>query len=339
MAQTLTDWELIVCDSYSDDGSWEYLQQFADDERVKLYQVPKEGLYAGWNECLERAIGEYVYIATMDDTCEPDFLERMVEALGKAEGGKPKVEGDNLSRQRPVDVAVCGLDIIDEDGKLVLDHSLVRWPKKLYGSWMETPHLRDGATEFILHACLGIIWGSITAVMFRRSLLGRIGFFRTDRGSQADEEWEMRASLASDIVYVPEKLATWRVHGKQATSNLKPMNRTNLDCLESVLNDSSAGIPDEWKNRPGWKEKITHICRTEYQDSLGLYRNVLRHAPKNFLHGAWEAAKSESGFLLRQVLRGFAWSSDFSPDPFAQARELIELFECEWPPKGVKGRT
>ncbi len=28
LAQTLTDWELIVCDSYSNDGTWEYFQQF-----------------------------------------------------------------------------------------------------------------------------------------------------------------------------------------------------------------------------------------------------------------------------------------------------------------------
>jgi len=36
LTQTRTDWELIVCDSYSDDGTWEYLQQFKDDSRVRL---------------------------------------------------------------------------------------------------------------------------------------------------------------------------------------------------------------------------------------------------------------------------------------------------------------
>jgi hypothetical protein len=92
LSQTLTDWELIVCDSFSDDGTWEYLQQFKDDPRVRLYQVPKEGLYAGWNECLRRCRGEYVYMATADDTCEASLLEKMVGALEKAESGKRKAE-------------------------------------------------------------------------------------------------------------------------------------------------------------------------------------------------------------------------------------------------------
>ena len=92
LSQTLEDWELIVCDSYSDDGTWEALREFAGDERISLYQVPREGLYAGWNECFERARGEYVYIAPVDDTCEPDILEKMVEALGRAEGGRLKAE-------------------------------------------------------------------------------------------------------------------------------------------------------------------------------------------------------------------------------------------------------
>ena len=50
LEQTLTGWELIVCDSFSNDGTWEYLQQYNGDPRFRLYQVPREGLYAGWNE-------------------------------------------------------------------------------------------------------------------------------------------------------------------------------------------------------------------------------------------------------------------------------------------------
>lgn len=413
MAQTLTDWELIVCDSYSDDGSWEFLQQFADDGRIRLYQVPRAGLYAGWNECLKRCRGEYVYIATVDDTCEATFLEKMVGALekrgvlgssslvlgremgegGRAEGGRLKVEkrdqtgGNRGSREkewalrksvvsgqkevenqeppdqgpgtkdqglgtkdqgpgtkdqghirRPVDIAVCGFDVIDDAGEVLPDHSAARWPKQFYGEWLNTQHIRDGRTEFILHACLGIVWWTVSSVVFRKSLLDRIGLFRMDRGSQGDEEWEMRAALASDITYVPESLATWRVHGDQATGKLKDINRTNLDCFESVLNDDESGIPDEWKTIPKWKKKITHICRTEYLDSLGLYRNVLRQNPRAFLAGVKEAAMNAPGFLLTQAMRGFSWFPQMSPDPIDAAHKLIEMFDCKWPPQRAEQR-
>ena len=376
MAQTLTDWELIVCDSYSDDGSWEFLQQFADDGRIRLYQVPRAGLYAGWNECLKRCRGEYVYIATVDDTCEATFLEKMVEALekrgvlgssslvlgremgegGRVESGRLKAEIENEGPpdqgpgtkdqepvdqghiRRPVDIAVCGFDVIDDAGEVLPDHSAARWPKQFYGEWLNTQHIRDGRTEFILHACLGIIWWTVSSVVFRKSLLDRIGLFRMDRGSQGDEEWEMRAALASDIAYVPEKLATWRVHGDQATGKLKSINRTNLDCFESVLNDDESGIPDEWKAIQGWKKKITHICRTEYLDSFGLYRNVLRQNPRAFLAGVKEAAMNAPGFLLTQAMRGFSWFPQMSPDPIDAAHKLIEMFDCKWPPQRAEQR-
>lgn len=366
MSQTCEDWELIVSDNFSDDGSWELLQEYAKDPRVVLFQSPRTGMYGNWNNCLRRARGKYVYIATADDTMSPGLIAEMVGALENVECREWTVESgpgsvgrrkltvgrDELGTQsslsslhsplstlyrspRPVDIAVCGFDVIDEGAGVVPDHSAGRWPKSFYGDWMSTAHLRDGRTEFILHACLGIIWWTITAVVFRRSLLDRIGLFRTDRGSQADEEWEMRAALASDIAFVPEKLATWRVHGDQATGKLKSVNRTNLDCLEAVLNDDAAGIPDDWKRVPRWREKITHICRTEHLDSFGLYRNVLRRNPKLFINALVGALRREPGFALRQAVRGFPWSPGMSPDPIAYARELIELLGCAWPPRDV----
>ena len=103
-SQTLREWELIVCDSYSCDGAWEYFQTYKYDPRVQLYQVPREGVYAGWNECLRRARGEYVYIATSDDTAKPELLERMVGVLQK---------------HPDVDLAVCRFEFIDEAGTVM----------------------------------------------------------------------------------------------------------------------------------------------------------------------------------------------------------------------------
>ena len=47
--QTFTDWELIVYDSYSDDGSWEYIQELAAREpRMRISQGPREGTPDSW---------------------------------------------------------------------------------------------------------------------------------------------------------------------------------------------------------------------------------------------------------------------------------------------------
>src|SRR5688572_20016405 len=79
VGQTYPDWELIVSDNYSDDGAWEFFEALASkDPRVDAAQAPRQGLYANWNRCIERARGEFVYIATSDDTMAPDCLEKMV---------------------------------------------------------------------------------------------------------------------------------------------------------------------------------------------------------------------------------------------------------------------
>ena len=321
--QTLTDWDLIICDSFSNDGTWEYLQQYQGDSRFHLFRVPREGLYAGWNECLRRCSGEYIYIATADDTCAPRFLEFMVEGL----------------RRAPVNVqlAVCDLSFIDGSG-MTIPHS-TRWlARTFYGDWLLERHIRSGKTEFLIQAALGIVWWSVTAFVFHRTILDRIGLFRIDRGTQADGEWEMRAALASDILYLSQPLATWRVHGDQATATIPPMCRDTLDSLEAVLNDPCSGIPKEWQEVEGWKSVISHVARTSYLGTLHLYRGNLRRNPQVFLQGVARAFRREPLFLLRQCMNGFSWDPKHSPDPFRQAASLIRIFDCEWPPRALGHR-
>ncbi len=106
-AQTLTDWELLVYDSYSDDGAWEYITSVAEHEpRMRAWQGPREGTPGSWTPCLREARGRYVYIATSDDTMAPDCLEQLVAALEANPG---------------CDVAHCMLRPVDERGELVSD--------------------------------------------------------------------------------------------------------------------------------------------------------------------------------------------------------------------------
>ena len=110
--QTLRDWEMFVYDSYSDDGGWELIRQrAAGDNRIRITQGPREGPYPAWNECLRQTTGEFVYIATSDDTMAPDCLEKMVAAL---------------DRHQDCDLAHCPFIAIDERGAPV---AAPRWPE------------------------------------------------------------------------------------------------------------------------------------------------------------------------------------------------------------------
>jgi glycosyltransferase involved in cell wall biosynthesis len=204
-AQTFSDWELIVYDNYSDDGAWELFQATARKHpRMRIAQAPREGMYANWNNCIRAARGEYVYIATSDDTMTPDCLEQMVGAL---------------ERNPDCGVCHCCLEVIDESGKPVRSREAwENWePQKYFGEWVHIPHIRRAPHDGVLYFGLYTVYTSITQLLIRRRVFERLGLFLTNCGSHADFEWGMRVGLNENVVHVPKKLATWRQHSLQAT--------------------------------------------------------------------------------------------------------------------------
>ena len=57
MAQTMTDWHLVVYDSYSSDDTLSILSEYQSDPRVRLLLGPKEGIYKAWNALRQHVRG------------------------------------------------------------------------------------------------------------------------------------------------------------------------------------------------------------------------------------------------------------------------------------------
>lgn len=98
MAQTYTDYELVVIDDCSPDISYQLLTdefQFpfvdcnksdnllckGENPKLKYYRndenIGGNSLVAQWNHCIQYAKGKYIIIATDDDLYEPNFLEEI----------------------------------------------------------------------------------------------------------------------------------------------------------------------------------------------------------------------------------------------------------------------
>src|SRR5438132_13902087 len=73
LAQVYIDWEAIVLDSGSTDGSWEFFKSIASaDPRFQLHRIPREGVYAALNRGIPLATGEFLHFATCDATMAPE---------------------------------------------------------------------------------------------------------------------------------------------------------------------------------------------------------------------------------------------------------------------------
>jgi len=83
LAQTYTNFELIISDNDSNDGTWELVQGYAGrDMRIKLYrQVTNIHSYRNFSFVLSKAEGKYFMWAAVDDLWLPEFIDSMVAEL------------------------------------------------------------------------------------------------------------------------------------------------------------------------------------------------------------------------------------------------------------------
>jgi signal transduction histidine kinase len=86
LAQTYADFELIICDNASHDGTRQICESYAArDERVRyLGSDVNHGAAWNYNRALRSATGRYFKWAAHDDLCAPTYLERCVEVLDRA---------------------------------------------------------------------------------------------------------------------------------------------------------------------------------------------------------------------------------------------------------------
>ncbi|MEQ9235234.1 glycosyltransferase family 2 protein [Coleofasciculus sp. E2-BRE-01] len=75
--QTYFDWEMLIVDNGSTDGSWEIVQQ-VQDSRIQIMQSLKPGPGAARNYGLTHAQGEWIQFLDADDLLTPNHLEEQL---------------------------------------------------------------------------------------------------------------------------------------------------------------------------------------------------------------------------------------------------------------------
>lgn len=193
LAQTFTDFEVLIGDDGSTDNSVEILQPFLRDPRFKLIRwKPNRGMHFGVVVLLNAARGRYWCPPGTDDILEPKFLERRVPWLASRaeavlihgpakwidENDKPYVTDvtgralPELSRRIPE--TLSGERML----RVLLQHNLINWPSTLvrmdltrqvlpfFVPWWH--HTLDWALWIMLAATgFDFIWDSEPMIQYR----------------------------------------------------------------------------------------------------------------------------------------------------------------------------
>ncbi len=78
LQQTFSDFELLIVDDGSNDGTSDFCNQLAaQDSRIQIFHKENGGASSARNLGLKHAIGDYILFIDGDDTIEPDLLEQI----------------------------------------------------------------------------------------------------------------------------------------------------------------------------------------------------------------------------------------------------------------------
>ncbi|PPF82457.1 glycosyl transferase [Subtercola sp. Z020] len=192
LAQTYTDFELIIADHSSTDGTKAIIERYASDARITVLDTESGGgALRNWNRVTEAASGTYLKLVCGDDILYPRSLEVQVAAIEAA----PEVT-----------LVASTRDIVDARGVVVVPR------RGLAGITGTVP----GPTAVRRTVVVGSnIFGEPACVLLRRDTLVKVGLWDSQFPYLIDETTYSRVLLEGDFRAVPEPLAAFRISDSQ----------------------------------------------------------------------------------------------------------------------------
>lgn len=272
LAQTYSDFELIISDNASTDQTEVICRAYAaKDRRIRYYRNHKNlGLGRNYSRVFELATGEYFKWAASDDLCKPDHLARCLAVL---------------DMDSTVVLAYPKSRFIDETGKL-LDVNDPGWDLR-----------SEDAYERFRYVIYAGHWVNAIYGLIRRHVLSKTRLMPSYPGG--DYRLLGEISLAGKLFEIPEYLHLRRLHPGASSQNT-----TNLPWMLELHKGKRGYVC-----LPLWQLSADHlmsIIRSELSiaQKLSLVGSLLRHM-------RWEQQQllEELAFAFKTYLSGLARKS------------------------------
>lgn len=225
LSQTYRNFELVIVDDGSSDGSAELIRKYAAENAcIRPFFRTNHGLPASRNFAFENAQGEWVAIIDQDDLCYPTRLARQI-----------KVAANHPTAA----VIFCDTDFINEQDE-VLGRHLAKFnlPEKFI--------TKGVAGNLLLKVGCYI---DSEAFFMRRDAIRAVGVLDAGLRYACDYEYFIRAGLMFDFAYTEDSLCAWRVHPEQATSTFPGIRKQVRSVYSRFF----------WDKRVRWRTRLVII--------------------------------------------------------------------------------
>jgi hypothetical protein len=236
LTQTYPEFEVIVVDDGSTDGTGEAIQrlisqQGSNSKRIRYFFQANQGQSAARNKGIVEGCGDWIAFLDSDDVWLPEKLEWQVRAI---EEFKDKC-------------CACITDarLVDNLGKNTTAFRESRKP------WQETLGM-DPEASGALARCRDPFW--VSTLLVRTDVVKEIGSFDTDISYAEDHDFLFRLSLATTFCYVNKPLAQLDRSKSPQGFNCRPWDKVEVrlrgtqSMLEKWLK-LDAKLPQEVRRR------------------------------------------------------------------------------------------
>ncbi len=193
--QSFLNFEFLIVDDCSTDGSWEYLVGLLD-KRITLYRNDSNrGLFYNLNFLIKHANGAIIKIWAQDDVMYSDCLMGVI----------------NFHNQHPeISFSYTERDFINADGVL-----LAKREEDL------TPEIISPALHATIAFTAGSIAGNICNVSINKSILDKVGLFNESMKICGDFEMWVRLAKKHPVGFIKKPLVQFRNHKEQLSGQEK----------------------------------------------------------------------------------------------------------------------
>ena len=210
LQQTYRDYEFVIIDDGSTDGSRALLERFAElDGRIRLVSRPNAGISRSRNEALARSRGAFMAIMDSDDVAHPNRLEAQLRHLRDHE-----------------DVLCVGswYNVIDGAGRLLTQ--------------LRPPTDNTAIQALLLKGHTAI---SQPAAMLRREAVERVGGFDESLELSEDLDLYLKLGEIGELANLPQTLLSYRLHENSICSTARDRSCSRM---------STARSPRRTRSRP-----------------------------------------------------------------------------------------
>ena len=228
LAQTNKNWNLLISDNCSTDGTYEYLKTI-NDARINIVRQPANiGASKNWEFLYESCNTEYACILGADDILEPDFLEVLEHAI---------------TNNKEVGFVHSASHLIDENSNIT-------------GSYEQRLPYKSNRIEFLRNQLL-YNQVNVTSCLFsiKKSKIRKVHF---DSSKVMLFDWALWFDVHMKFdysIYLDKKMCRYRQHSKSITSQGVKSPSWNLDQALLVL-ERIKNIPSE--NQPKYARYLAN---------------------------------------------------------------------------------